>query len=191
LASRVPERIQPAIHSGTRQQTALPAETMQRHRIWSVTVAVRVRPSAVPVTVTGNVPDVVSATMVSVAAVQGGTVLGLKLPRVLPGKPLTLKLTALVKPPDGETVTENVVVPFRAILRDAGVTIRVKSPTAAGDAVGVGVDVAVGAGVGVAVAAGGAAPLWLTETASIHTEPAAWAKLKLIAAVTLVVGVNV
>ncbi|GAC1446788.1 MAG: hypothetical protein NVSMB56_08810 [Pyrinomonadaceae bacterium] len=72
-----------------------------------VTVVVRVRPPPVPVIVNGNVPVGVLLVVVTVIveAPEVITEAGLKLAVAPAGNPLTLKVTAPVKPPEGVTVT--------------------------------------------------------------------------------------
>ena len=97
-------------------------------RICNVTVVVCVLPPPVPAIVKVNVPRVRPAVTVSVELVPGDmTGLGLKLAFASLGKPLTLRLTASLKPPVGVIVTVYVVLLLRRTSRDAGVAVMLKS----------------------------------------------------------------
>ena len=71
----------------------------------SVTEVVRCKLPLVPVIVNGNVPLLLSALTVIVVLPEVFTDVGLKLAVVLPGNPLTEKVTVPLNPPDGVTVT--------------------------------------------------------------------------------------
>jgi len=58
--------------------------------------------------------------------------LGLKLAVAPPGNPLTLKVTAAVKPPEGVMLTTYAMLAPCTTLWEAGVAERLKSDTAAG-----------------------------------------------------------
>lgn len=95
----------------------------------SVTVVERTSDPLVPVTVSVKAPAGVDVEVVTdrVELPEPATEVGLKAPVAPPGNPLTLKLTAPVKPPDGVTVAVYEAPAPAVTVCELGVAERVKS----------------------------------------------------------------
>src|SRR2546428_4844404 len=87
----------------------------------------RARATLLPVTTLSRPPGGVAAPLPTVIVEEAVAGLGLKLAVAPPGNPLTLRVTAAVKPPEGVMLTAYVVPAPCTMVWEAGVAERLKS----------------------------------------------------------------